>query len=58
MHPHEYAKLKGAHDVADPRTFGLTKAAYTVNETIRLLNIGRTSLYAAVKRGELRPVKL
>jgi excisionase family DNA binding protein len=41
----------------DPRAFGLVKAAYSVNETLDLLSIGRTSLYAAVKRGELQPVK-
>jgi excisionase family DNA binding protein len=42
---------------ADPRSFGLVKAAYAVGETLDLLSIGRTSLYAAVKRGELKPVK-
>jgi len=41
----------------DPRAFGLMKAAYAVSETVDLLSIGRTSLYAAVKRGELHPVK-
>jgi excisionase family DNA binding protein len=41
----------------DPRTFGLVKAAYGVGETLELLSIGRTSLYAAVKRGELTAVK-
>jgi excisionase family DNA binding protein len=42
---------------ADPRSFGLVKAAYGVRETLELLSIGRTSLYAAVKRGELTPIK-
>jgi hypothetical protein len=42
----------------DPRAFGLVKAAYGVSETLDLLSIGRTSLYAAVKRGELTRVKL
>src|ERR1700681_4096648 len=41
----------------DPRTFGLVKAAYGVGETLELLSIGRTSLYAAVKRGDIMPVK-
>jgi len=41
----------------DPRSFGLTKATYSVRETIDLLSIGRTSLYAAIKRGDLRMVK-
>ena len=41
----------------DPRAFGLGKAAYAVGETLDLLSIGRTSLYAAVKRGDLKRVK-
>ena len=44
-------------DPIDPRAFGLTKAAYAVGETLDLLSIGRTSLYAAVKRGDLKHVK-
>jgi hypothetical protein len=44
-------------DPIDPRTFGLAKAAYAVGETLDLLSIGRTSLYAAVKRGDLKRVK-
>jgi predicted DNA-binding transcriptional regulator AlpA len=43
MHPHEY---------------GLMKACYSVNETLHLLSIGRTSLYELVKCGELKPAKL
>jgi excisionase family DNA binding protein len=41
----------------DPREFGFTKAAYGVGEVLKQLSIGRTSLYAAVKRRELTPVK-
>ena len=41
----------------DPRAFGLAKAAYGVGETLDLLSIGRTSLYAAVKRGDFKRVK-
>jgi excisionase family DNA binding protein len=41
----------------DPHEFGLTKAAYSVGEVLEQLSIGRTSLYAAVKRRELSPVK-
>ena len=41
----------------DPRAFGLTKAAYAVGEALDLLSIGRTSLYAAVNRGDLKRVK-
>ena len=47
----------GADNMLDPRSFGLTKATYTVRETLDLLSIGRTSLYAAIKRGDLRMVK-
>jgi excisionase family DNA binding protein len=57
MHPHEYAKLKVASGSTDPRAFGLVKAAYTVREALELLSIGRTSLYEAVKRGDLKLVK-
>jgi excisionase family DNA binding protein len=42
----------------DPRTFGLVKATYSVREVAELLSIGRTSLYAAVRRGELQRIKL
>lgn len=38
-------------------SLGLTKAAYSVNETIALLSIGRTSLYERVKAGELKATK-
>jgi excisionase family DNA binding protein len=41
----------------DPRAFGFTKAAYAVGEALDLLSIGRTGLYAAVKRGDLKRVK-
>ena len=41
----------------DPRVFGLTKATYAVAEALEQLSIGRTALYAAVKRRELNPVK-
>lgn len=44
-------------DPIDPRVFGLMKAAYAVGETLDLLSIDRTSLYAAVKRGDLKRVK-
>jgi excisionase family DNA binding protein len=43
MHPHEY---------------GLLKAAYSVNETLNVLSIGRTALYGLVKNGKLKPAKL
>ena len=55
----EPTNLDGASDASllDPRAFGLVKAAYGVRETLELLSIGRTSLYAAVKRGEITPIK-
>jgi excisionase family DNA binding protein len=63
-HDSANAAVPGGHsgdsstaDPIDPRAFGLTKAAYAVGETLDLLSIGRTSLYAAVKRGDLKHVK-
>jgi len=44
-------------DPIDPSALGFTKVAYAVDETLELLSIGRTALYAAVKRGDLRRVK-
>ena len=44
-------------DPIDPSAFGFTKVAYAVGETLELLSIGRTALYAAVKRGDLKRVK-
>jgi hypothetical protein len=44
-------------DPIDPRAFGFAKAAYAVGGTLDLLSIGRTSLYAAVKRGDLKRIK-
>jgi excisionase family DNA binding protein len=32
--------------------------AYSISEASKLLSIGRTSLYAAIKRGELKTCKL
>ncbi len=51
------SKIDGERQLVDPRGFGLIKVAYTVKATLELLSIGRTSLYAAVKQGELHPVK-
>jgi hypothetical protein len=42
MHPHHY---------------GLMKAAYSVNETLNVLSIGRTALYGLVKAKRLTPAK-
>ena len=37
---------------------GFDKACYSVNQTLNILSIGRTSLYALVKRGDLTPLKI
>jgi hypothetical protein len=69
MHSHEHAKGKAAKQrllakITDsavpslPHAFGLMKAAYSVNETLTVLSIGRTSLYNLVKLGKLTPIKL
>ena len=42
----------------DAQAFGLHKAAYSVNETLTLLSIGRTSLYRLVQKGDLPVTKL
>jgi excisionase family DNA binding protein len=42
----------------DAKQFGLHKAAYSVNETLALLSIGRTSLYRLVQQGDLPVAKL
>jgi excisionase family DNA binding protein len=49
-------KSTGA-DPIDPSALGFAKVAYAVDETLELLSIGRTALYAAVKRGDLKRVK-
>ena len=40
----------------DLRTLTPAKAAHDVNEKLELLNVGRTPLSAAVKRGELNQI--
>jgi hypothetical protein len=42
----------------DPRAFGLLKAAYSVNETLDQLSIGRTTFYDLVNCGDLKITKL
>jgi hypothetical protein len=48
----------GATAAMAPHAFGLTKAAYSVNETLEVLSIGRTSLYKLVHLGLLTPIKV
>lgn len=50
-------RAHGTGGPTDPRTLSFVKAAYGVNQTIEMLSIGRSSLYLAVNRGELSPVK-
>ncbi len=40
-----------------PQELGLTKPAYTVNETIQLIHTSRGRLYENVKTGKLRMTK-
>lgn len=58
--PHERASQEApsAPHPIDPRAFGLVKATYGVRETLDLLSIGRSSLYKAIARGDIEPVKL
>ncbi len=56
-HPNAMSAAGGCA-AANPQEFGLSKVAYSVNETMNLLSIGRTLLYRLVAQGKLRPVKL
>jgi excisionase family DNA binding protein len=58
MRANDKAKSANSAGPIDPRAFGLAKAAYTVNETLAILSIGRTSLYKLVQSGDLKLVKL
>ncbi len=40
-----------------PNDFNLTRAAYSVNEILAILPLGRTSLYKAIKDGSLTATK-
>lgn len=59
MAMHQQAATTGNKQfLNDPRAFGLIKVAYSVNETLNLLSIGRTTFYELVGRGELKITKL
>jgi excisionase family DNA binding protein len=47
------AKTTESGDSIDLSALGFRKVAYTVSEAVELTGIGRTSIYAAIKRGEL-----
>jgi len=49
--------MNGTISTIDPRALGFAKAAYSVNETLSVLSVSRTALYAAVKTGRLTPAK-
>ena len=42
----------------NPQDFNLSQAAYSVGQLLQILPFGRTSLYYAVKRGDLKANKL
>jgi hypothetical protein len=54
---HGMAAARAAADSVDPRTLGLVKVAYSTNEVIDILSIGRTSLDVEVNSGRLVAVK-
>jgi excisionase family DNA binding protein len=54
----EQLQVENVDSTSDPRRFGLVKAAYSVNETLDLLSIGRTTFYALVRSGDLKIAKL
>lgn len=56
--PENRADVITAGDRPDARALGFVKVAYSVEEACDVLSIGRSSLYAAMKRGELKPVKV
>jgi excisionase family DNA binding protein len=56
-HPNEVTKADSGA-AANPQEFGLAKVAYSVNETMSLLSIGRTLLYRLVSQKSLLPVKI
>ncbi|WP_036262697.1 helix-turn-helix domain-containing protein [Methylocapsa aurea] len=38
--------------------YGLKNPTYSVGETLKLLSIGRNTLYTLVNKGELRPIRI
>jgi excisionase family DNA binding protein len=54
----DHATPEKAPGATDPRAFGLTKAAYSVNEALEILSVGRTSFYRLATSGALPLAKL
>jgi len=50
-------QIEAANPPAGNR-FGLTKALYSANDVLQILNISRSGLYKLIGRGELRPVRV
>ena len=44
--------------MSSPIDFGLQKIAYDILETASMLSIGRTTLYALIKSGDIRTIKV
>lgn len=44
--------------MTNPQSYGLTKSAYGVNDAVKQLGIGRTTIYALIKAGRLRATKV
>jgi excisionase family DNA binding protein len=42
----------------DSHALGLTKVPYSIKEAVSVLSLGRTTLYLAIERGDLRPIKV
>ena len=47
------AKISESGDAIDLSALGFRKVAYSISEAVELIGIGRTSIYAAIKRGDL-----
>jgi hypothetical protein len=60
MHTTEPSETSASQraDSIEPNAFGFTKVGYSIGETVKLVGIGRTSIYAAIKRGDLEIAKL
>src|SRR5829696_10105800 len=53
----DHTRERTPMNTQDFSVLNLKKAAYSVNETLEILSLGRTSLYRLVKSGDLAPAK-